>query len=267
MSDPISSAALAPDALAQVLRAAAQEAGDAILRHVAAEAPRHAKADGSFATDADLEAEQIIIRHLGAAFAEIPIIAEESASTPHEHELRRYFLIDPLDGTRGFAKGGAEYTVNIALIENGRPVAGVIHAPALRLMSWAVGGQTFLQHPEAEQPTRLPPTPASTPGTRTALVSTHTPNRERLQRHFGASFARTVKSSLKFVHLAEGKGQVYPRANSIMSWDIAAGHALVLGVGGEVFSASGEPMTYSARDLRVPPFVAWSRLSDSKVIT
>lgn len=248
----------------KILLAAAHQAGDAILRHVAdnqaKNLERHMKSDGSFATDADVDAERIIVTHLKQAFPDVHIIGEELSATATQDELDQYFLIDPLDGTRGFARGSEQYTVNIALIEGGTPVAGVVHAPALNLTAVATpaGASVFNDN------TELPLT-ANTPtnwGDRTALVSTQAPDITLLNKHFGASRAQCVKSSLKFVLLAQGLGQVYPRANRIMAWDTAAGQAVLEAVGGTVVTPDGQPLRYSSRALRISPFVAWSCTSD-----
>lgn len=224
------------------------------------------KADGSPVTDADLRAEAAIRAHLGKALPGVPIIGEEGdvrAEAPGPAE--RFILVDPLDGTRDFLDGSPQFTVNIALIEKRRPVAGVLHAPALgRLfLGSAEGGAWEVAVPvtrfDADTGPRreLHVRAAQAPAPLLLESRSHREAAtEGLLAGLGPFERRSVASSLKFALLAAGEGDLYARGVSLNEWDIAAGDAVLSAAGGAVVTLDGERVPYGNTGLKAPPFIA-----------
>ncbi|MBR0668197.1 3'(2'),5'-bisphosphate nucleotidase CysQ [Roseomonas hellenica] len=215
------------------------------------------KPDGSPLTDADLAADLVIRAGLAEAAPGIPVVCEEGAAC-EDMSAPRYFLIDPLDGTREFVAGDADYTVNIALIEHGRPVAGVVFAPRDgRLWSGAEGcGATRQDGAGPARPVRV----RATDGGLVAVASRS--HRDAATEAFlawlGVSETRCVGSSLKFCLVAEGGADVYPRFGPTMAWDTAAGQAVLEAAGGAVFCPEGKPFRYTPENgWRNGAFIAW----------
>jgi 3'(2'), 5'-bisphosphate nucleotidase len=204
------------------------------------------KADESPVTVADQRGEKLILEHLARRFPGVPVISEEDASefgTP-DAIGPRFFLVDPLDGTKAFVRGDPNFTVNIALIQDGRPVAGAVCAPP--------SGETWFTHqgtalkrvkdgPDA--PVRVRAWPK---GKAVALVS-HTMKEEttrKLAEEYGFDVPEPMDSSIKFCRIAEGSADIYPRHGPTMEWDIAAGHAVLEAAGGSVLTPEGQPFAY-----------------------
>jgi len=237
-----------------ILERAALAAGKAILDIYHAGPDVTYKADCSPVTDADNTAEEIILKDLAAAFPDIPVVAEEQAAAGHipDIENRPFFLVDPLDGTKEFIGRHNDFTVNIALIENGAPIAGVVYAPALGVLYAAARGK-------AE---KFAVTDTFTIGERiiigcrsrgdklTALASRSHNSRETLDYLNGAGIEdyEAIGSSLKFCLLAEGVADIYPRFSRTMEWDTAAGDAVLRAAGGETLTMDGNPLTYGKRN-------------------
>ncbi len=205
---------------------------------------RQEKLDGSPVTLADQQAEEVILAGLARLAPQIPVIAEEAVEAGNIPEAgARYFLVDPLDGTREFLKRNGEFTVNIALIENGEPVFGVVSAPALGQIYW--GGAdygAFTGEIEGEavaqiRSIKVRPAPA---GGGVLLASRSHLNEETqaLIDRFQCGEVVSVGSSLKFCRIADGSADVYPRLSPTMQWDTAAGDAVLRGAGGAVVEAS-----------------------------
>lgn len=208
------------------------------------------KDDGSPVTEADAAAEAVILAGLSRHFPEIPVVAEEEVSagrTPPE--TRRFFLVDPLDGTREFVSRNGEFTVNIALIEAGRPVAGVVHAPALGLL-WAGGPggarrANVSRSGACEGWTPLAARAAPDAGLSVVVSRRNlTPETRAYLERFRVAHFLSVGSSLKLCQLAAGEADLYPRMSPTMAWDIAAGDAVLRAAGGMVRTLDGEPLTY-----------------------
>jgi len=228
-------------------------AGDAIER-IRAGTDWHAvaKDDGSPVTAADLAADTIIRAGLAERFPEIPVVSEEDAARPVDPGAL-FFLVDPLDGTREFVAGRPDYTVNIALVEDGIPVAGVVLTSADgRLWCGAKGaGATRNGAPIRARPVQAAPV---------ALIS-----RSHREAATDAWVARLplaetviVGSSVKFCTIAEGAADVYPRFGPTMAWDTAAGQAVLEAAGGAVLTPEGAPFRYRAGDgWRNGCFIAW----------
>jgi 3'(2'), 5'-bisphosphate nucleotidase len=224
------------------------------------------KADGSPVTDADIRAEEIIRAHLGKALPDVPIIGEEGDAAPDEApRAESFILVDPLDGTRDFLDGSPQFTVNIALIEKKRPIAGVLYAPALgRLFvgsaeggAWeiAVPPQPFDARTAERRKLHVRAAPVPAPVLLESR-SHHEAVTERLVAGLGPFERRSVASSLKFALLAAGEGDLYARGVSLNEWDIAAGDAILSAAGGAVLTIEDERVLYGNAGLKAPPFIA-----------
>lgn len=268
----------ARDALARHLGEVCRHAGGLILQAVARGFNVYRKQDGSSYTDADVEAERYILQSLADYFPDVPVIAEEQSAARAEAGEAigpaslpgAFFLVDPLDGTRDFANGGLEYTVNIAAIVDSVPVAGAVYAPASSTL-WIGGARAFAATTKPDAPadgiewrsihTRLAPEKGLT-----ALAS---------RRHgdgLTAAFLKklpvaehlSASSSVKFCVIAEGLADVYPRFGPTMEWDTAAGDAVLRAAGGLVTDETGAALTYGRTQdgYLNGPFIAWG---DSRV--
>lgn len=250
-------------ALLEGLVAAAVQAGTAIWRIFQGEIAVTIKTDESPVTAADHAAEAIILSALRELAPDIPVVAEEEAAAGRIPKVGdRFFLVDPLDGTRDFVARGRDFTVNIGLIEHGAPSLGVIYAPAYGRL-WAgdlPSGTAFASEarPGGEEGPRTPlkvrPVPASPVAV--ASKSHDVPATERYLKALGVTQRRAIGSSLKFCLLAEGEADLYPRPSPTSEWDTAAGHAILLAAGGRVFDVQGAPLAYGKPGFRNPGFVA-----------
>lgn len=219
------------------------------------------KADGSPVTLADQEAEALIAAKLAALAPQIPMVGEESvaAGTIPDISAGRFWLVDPLDGTKEFITGGGDFTVNIALLENFVPVMGIIYAPVSDELYFGAEGKAFAVikgGAEKEISTR----PAPGEGI-TVVASKRHGDPERLQdflkdQKVAGLFNRS--SSLKFCAIAAGEADLYPRLGPTSEWDTAAGEAILRAAGGSVTTLDGQPMPYGKADRKFlnPEFVA-----------
>lgn len=247
----------------------ASEAGRVILEIKAHGPEIVTKPDDSPVTEADRRAEEIILAGLERIAGEMPVIAEEAVSAGRVTTVgERFFLVDPLDGTREFIDGRDEFTVNIALIESGRPVSGVVLAPALGLVAVAGNGKALeARLGENDRPGMAEWKPMSTrqvpadgPVALASRSHRDTETEAFLDRH-GITDIRSSGSSLKFLDIARGGADVYPRFGRTMEWDTAAGHAVLSAAGGVVHVADGAELSYGkvAQGYANPPFIAWGR--------
>lgn len=241
------------------LAEAAREAGDAILGVVRRGFEIEAKRDSSPVTEADRAAELIILAALARAAPGVPVIAEEEVAAgriPAHGDI--YFLVDPLDGTKEFVRGGDDYTVNIGLIEQGEPKLGVVFAPATgRLHGGFVGGGGWLDEGQGRCEIRTRPRGEQL----TAVASKSHLNQatiDYLEAAVGTCGYISVGSSLKFCIVAEGEADIYARASPTSEWDTAAGHAVLLAAGGLVDGPGGSPLTYGKHAFLNRAFVATS---------
>jgi len=237
-----------PDLLDQMLDASIA-ASAAIMRIYGSDFAAVHKSDGSPVTEADHAAEEIILEHLKATG--IPVLAEESVAAGRIPELaRRFFVVDPLDGTKEFLKRNGEFTVNIALVEDGRATHGVVLAPATGLVFWGgpdgahagriVDGRLVERHDIAVRqghPIRIVASRSHGHDALTALCRT-----------FDVDEDVSVGSSLKFCLLAKGEAQLYPRFTPTSEWDTAAGQAVLEAAGGAVVAIDGTPLRYGNAD-------------------
>ena len=250
---------------------AAIEAGRAIMEIYNAGAEVRLKQDQSPVTLADERAEEIIAKVLGAVYPDIPMVAEEAAAAGHIPDTSdgRFFLVDPLDGTKEFINRSEDFTVNIALIENGRPVAGVVYAPARHVLYR--GDATIAEKVVLDGSGKVVEThnikvrPCGSDLTAVASRSHNTPETDDFIRSNSIQNYRSVGSSLKFCLIAEGDADVYPRFGRTMEWDTAAGDAVVRAAGGMTVTSSGQPLSYGKRnqasdsDFANPGFICWGR--------
>nr|WP_081871527.1 3'(2'),5'-bisphosphate nucleotidase CysQ [Parvularcula oceani] len=255
------------------LIALAHAAGRVIMKIYEGDFEAREKEDGSALTDADEAAEALILNGLADAYPDVAVLAEEAASRGEIPDLgTRFFLVDPLDGTREFVNRTGEFTVNIALVEDGIPVAGVVYAPAMsRLFAGARGRGAWVRDvaPDASLDGAPAPRPIETrarpDGALTAVASRshRSAETETLLSDLGATDFRPAGSSLKFCLVATGEADVYPRLGRTMEWDTAAGQAVLEAAGGRVheFGADGEgvPLRYGKeeRGYDNPHFIAW----------
>lgn len=249
---------LASGALAESLADVAEAAAAVILPYWRTGVAAEAKADDSPVTQADREAEALILSRLRDLWPAVPAVAEEDCAANGPPEPGPMFwLIDPLDGTRGFVQGRESFTVNIALIVDGAPVAGVVSAPANRI-SWrsgAPGGGAFRRaYGEAWRPIRV----RARPDEGLALLSHSLTDEEatRLAARHGCPRWQGMDSSLKFCLLAEGRFDAYPRSGPTSEWDTAAGQAVLEAAGGRVLAEDGQPLRYGKPGWLNGPFVA-----------
>lgn len=256
--------------MARAFARLACEAGATIEAVRARTLQSRSKADGSPVTEADTAAEAVILAGLKKLFPDIPVISEEDMA---DREILKatgdtFFLVDPLDGTKEFIAGRPEYTVNIALIENGVPVAGVVYAPAngdMFIGDAALGARrasiVAAQTPELERFWKIKARPTQEKLTAVASRSHSDAQTESFLSGLNIESRRSIGSSLKFCLIAAGEADVYPRFGPTMEWDTAAGHAVLLAAGGSVTKPDGAPFLYgkSSEGYRNGPFVAWGK--------
>jgi 3'(2'), 5'-bisphosphate nucleotidase len=220
------------------------------------------KADASPLTQADLRAHHTIIEGLCALTPDWPVLSEESANVDFSERSHwsRYWLVDPLDGTREFLSHNGEFTVNIALIDGHEPVLGVVYAPARQLLYYGVPGAGAFRAlgdgaAAAIVVKRHAPTPLRVVGSR----SHRGDSLDGLLSQLGSHQLIAVGSSLKLCMVAEGSADLYPRLGATCEWDTAAAHAVVLAAGGLVTTTTGTPLTYNSHpELLNPHFLVFA---------
>jgi 3'(2'), 5'-bisphosphate nucleotidase len=236
----------------------AAAAGREVLAVYATDFAIRGKSDSSPVTDADQRAEALIVERLQDLTPDIPVVAEERMSAGQQAEVSdRFWLVDPLDGTKEFISRNGEFTVNIALIEHGRPVLGVVFAPAIgaagRMFAGAVGSGAWLSDASGRQVLRCRDVPPQ--GSHADMDALH-----RFLGQRRVANLVNAGSSLKLCLVAAGEADLYPRLGTTMEWDIAAGHAVLKAAGGDVWPLEGEePLSYGKHEFRNPHFVAASR--------
>ena len=246
-----SSKTMTPD-LREAVIALAREAAARILEVYETRFDVEHKDDASPLTEADLASHHCIVDGLAKLAPEIPILSEESA---HQVPLAvrrgwsRLWLVDPLDGTREFVKRNGEFTVNIALIEDGVSVFGVIQQPVTGTLWHGAPGQGAWRREGAAADVAIAATRAPTPPLRVAASRSHRDARtEAFLQRMGETHPLAQGSSLKFCRIAEGALDVYPRFGPTSEWDTAAAQAIVEGAGGVVIDPRGRPLRYNLRD-------------------
>jgi 3'(2'), 5'-bisphosphate nucleotidase len=255
------------EAVAEVFAELAVLAGASIMRFYKGDSHAQTKEDQSPVCDADVAGEAVILAGLAALLPDLPVVSEEAAANGAAAPLGEAFiLVDPVDGTREFLAGKDEFTVNIGLVVNGEPIAGVVYAPALEQI-WMAGKEPVsfsilpgaklppphrrraihIRHPDSDGLIALTSWSHTDPRTTTFLSKL--PVKER----------RMIGSSLKFCAIADGSADIYPRFGATMEWDTAAGDAILRAAGGIVLGRDGQPLRYgkSASKFMNGSFVAW----------
>lgn len=247
-----------------ICRMLAIAAGDEIMKvYGAPDFEVRSKSDDSPVTEADERADALISAGLAKAFPEIPAVTEEQAAT-HGLSAGTFFLVDPLDGTKEFVQRRGDFTVNIALVENGVPTRGIVYAPAIgRLFYTGADGRSVEEKgafdPEAAG--AATPLKVSDPDPASLVVVASKSHRDAatdayISRYAVADF-RSAGSSLKFCLVAAGEADLYPRLGRTMEWDTAAGQAVLLGAGGRVVRFDDHsPLTYGKAGFENPFFIA-----------
>jgi 3'(2'), 5'-bisphosphate nucleotidase len=247
-------------ALLGPVRAIARAAGEVILAVYERDFTVTLKDDRSPLTEADHAAHDLIVARLGALEPRLPVLSEEDSAVPYatRRTWRRYWLVDPLDGTKEFIKRNGEFTVNIALVEDGRAVLGVVLAPALDLeYSGCMSGGAFKRHGggarEAIHVARPAAEPLRVVGSRSHAGDELGGYLERLGPHV----LKPMGSSIKICLVAEGAADVYPRLGPTSEWDTAAAQAILETAGGSMIDLVGQPVTYNSKEgLLNPHFLA-----------
>lgn len=240
------------------VRTLAAEASLRILEIYAAGFDVTAKDDDSPLTAADLVAHHTIVAGLERLTPDLPVLSEESSDVVFAERScwRRYWLVDPLDGTKEFVQRNGQFTVNVALIENHEPVLGVVRAPVTGLCYFAVRGYGAFRE-ELHQPPQPIQVKSVQPDRPVRVVGSRShggPGLRKFVAAVGACELVTIGSSLKFCQVAEGAADVYPRLGPTSEWDTAAAQAIVEVAGGRVVSAeTGEPLRYNTRESLVNP--------------
>ena len=249
------------------LIAIAQSAAHEVMAVYASNFAVASKADLSPVTEADARAEKVILAGLAKHWPDTPVLAEEQASAGKKPALGdRFFLVDPLDGTKEFISRNGEFTINIALVEKGHPVEGVVYAPAIeRIYFGKSGGGAAVAKLGLADSLKLAKwtaiqvrRPDEEPPTIVASRSHMDSKTEAFLAKFPEKTLISAGSSLKFCLVAEGKADLYPRFGRTMEWDTAAGQAVLEAAGGKVCLTDGAPLTYgkSSRGYENPAFVA-----------
>jgi 3'(2'), 5'-bisphosphate nucleotidase len=255
---------MALDPLLDIALRAALAGGEEVMRVYAEPFEVRQKLDKTPVTEADLAAERVIEKILREAFPEIPVVAEGTAE-PEGWTAPgpRFWSVDPLDGTREFVNRTDEFAVLIGLIENGRPVLGVVHGPAAGVTYISNGPGTAMRRhgagPLEKMEAREPP-----PEGIVVVHSRSHENSRRLAEYFAEQSVpilerRKCGSALKFGVLAAGEADFYPRFGTTMEWDTAAGQAILEAAGGSVVTSSGEPLGYGKPGLKNEGFLAWGK--------
>ncbi len=254
------------ETLIPVMRRLALEAGDKIMEiYNSDDFEVKSKSDDSPVTAADEAADALISAGLRAAFPQVPLITEEQAAT-HSLDVRTFLIVDPLDGTKEFVKRRGDFTVNIAYVDNGVPQRGVVYAPAKNRLFYTLADGTTVEETgpfNSETPGQCKALSVSEPDNDALLVVASKSHRDQATDDYIGKYAvkdsKSAGSSLKFCLVATGEADIYPRVGRTMEWDTAAGHAVLLGAGGDVVRFDDHtPLLYGKPDFSNPFFIAYA---------
>ena len=254
------------DALIPVIRRLALEAGDKIMEiYEADDFDVKVKSDSSPVTEADEAADALISAGLRAAFPDILLVTEEQAAS-HSEKGDTFLIVDPLDGTKEFINRRGDFTVNIALVENGVPTRGVVYAPARGRMFFTLADGRAVEETGAfdkNETGPLTPIPVSEPDNSGLLVVASKSHRDQATEDYINKYhvkdSKSAGSSLKFCLVATGEADIYPRVGRTMEWDTAAGHAVLAGAGGRVVRFDDHtPLLYGKDGYANPFFIAYA---------
>jgi len=254
------------------MRRLALEAGEKIMEiYGADDFEVKSKSDSSPVTEADEAADALISAGLRAAFPDIALVTEEQAAT-HDVSARTFLIVDPLDGTKEFVQRRGDFTVNIALVEDGVPTRGIVYAPAKERL--------FMTLADGSSVEETAPFPSDAPGTQVAIrvsepdnaalmvVASKSHRDQATDDYIGKYAVKDMKSagsSLKFCLIATGEADLYPRVGRTMEWDTAAGHAVLTGAGGKVVRFDDHtPLVYGKDGFANPFFIACAPKVDLK---
>ena len=231
--------------LTQALCRISEGAGGEIMQVYETAFEVHDKADQSPVTDADTRAERYILKELKKLAPQIPVVAEESFAAGNVPDIqgKDFFLVDPLDGTKEFVSRNGEFTVNIALIRAGRPIAGVVHLPVLDITYWSDGHRAWRK--KDNQVTQIHCRKPDSDGLTVIASRSHRDAKtDAFLEDYKIKELISAGSSLKLCRVAEGSADFYPRLGRTMEWDIASGHAVLLAAGGSVTHLDGSDFLY-----------------------
>jgi 3'(2'), 5'-bisphosphate nucleotidase len=240
--------------------AIARRAGDAIMEVYSGEIEVQHKHDNSPLTQADLAAHHVIDAGLNKLTPQLPILSEEAATIPYaiRSTWRRYWLIDPLDGTREFIKRNGEFTVNIALIDDGKPVMGVVYAPAKDVLYYGCAGCGAFKQEGSQPAAPIQARALDLANLTIAGSRSHSDKRmeaflHNLAGNHSAPQLISLGSSLKICLVAEGRADVYPRLGPTSEWDTAAAQAVLEQAGGQLVNVQGTAFSYNTKDSLLNP--------------
>lgn len=244
--------------LLESVMAITREAGELVMEIYRGDFEVRGKQDASPVTEADERAEALILDRLAKLVPQLPVVSEEAAAAGYVPEMgQRFWLVDPLDGTKEFINRNGEFTVNIALIEQGAPVLGVVLAPALdRMFAGTKGCGAFIEQAGQRQPIACRSVPQD--GLDVVASRSHG-DAAALDAFLDGRKVRSLKSagsSLKICLVAAGEADIYPRLGRTMEWDIAAGHAILVAAGGQILTLDGQVLDYGKSGLDNPHFYA-----------
>lgn len=254
------------DRLADVMRGLAIEAGEKIMEvYGSPDFDVKVKSDSSPVTEADEAADALISAGLRAAFPDILLVTEEQAAT-HLASASTFLIVDPLDGTKEFIQKRGDFTVNIALVEDGTPTRGVVYAPARKRMFFTDGSGRSFEETGALSAAKvgpLTPISVSDPDNSALMVVASKSHRDQATDDYINQYAvrdmKSAGSSLKFCLVATGEADLYPRLGRTMEWDTAAGHAVLKGAGGDVVRFDDHsPLVYGKDGYENPFFIAYA---------
>ena len=234
----------------------AKRAGDAILKVYNTDFSVYEKSDQSPLTEADLAAHKIIANSLLELTPEIPILSEESAHIPYSlrSTWERYWLIDPLDGTKEFIKRNGEFTVNIALIDNMRPILGVIYVPVTQVTYYGSTEEGAFKQLAGSNAERIKVSPKHSRPIRVAGSRSHAGDSLKCYlKNLGEHEIISMGSSLKSCLVAEGKADIYPRLGPTSEWDTGAAQAVIEAAGGRITDTNMQPLQYNSKDSLLNP--------------
>lgn len=241
----------------------ARKASDAVMRIYHGGHTVTRKPDASPVTEADHASEKIIVDGLQQLTPDVPVISEEEVSQhgvrfDFANPPRRYWLVDPVDGTKEFVAKRGEFTINIGLVENGRPVLGVLHVPVAGNTYAAAGPDSATVRRGEARAEAIHVRPPPRGGIVVLASRSHGDKAgvSALLEDYTVAERRLMGSAVKFALIAEGSGDLYPRLGPTMEWDTCAGHAILEAAGGSVTTLSGKPLRYGKRDFLNPDFIA-----------